>query len=100
MKFEQEELQQIAQELAGILGPKIVKMAKKHKNQDEFLTTKEASEFLRIKKSFIRKLAKERKVPYLASYGRTFLFKKSDLAEWFDREKIIPVQSRRIEILK
>ena len=53
----------------------------------EIMNKKEAAEFLRISLSTIKKLMKEKKIPFSKINGRV-LFLKKDLLKWVESKRI------------
>jgi len=53
------------------------------------LNVVEASEFLRVSQSIVRRLIKERRIPFFQIEGR-YLFYKLKLEEWVNTLTIIP----------
>jgi excisionase family DNA binding protein len=80
-------IQQFSNQLARI--EKLLTSIKQ--NDTEFMDIEEASKFLKLKKSTLYQMVFKREIPF---YKRTkkLLFKKSELVEWVDRNKILSTQ--------
>ena len=57
----------------------------------EFINIDEASKFLRLKKATIYQMVFKREIPFYKS-TKKLLFKKSDLIEWVEKDKILTVK--------
>ena len=55
----------------------------------ELLTIREASEFLKMKESWIRSAIFKREIPYI-KVGALIRFNKSELLKWLERQSVLP----------
>lgn len=56
----------------------------------DFLTAKQAVEFLGITQSYLYKLTHKRVLPFYKPFGKMVYFKQSDLTAFFERGRIAP----------
>ncbi len=56
--------------------------------QKEYLTMKEAAEYLQLSESFLYKLKGEEGLTYYKPGGKKIYFKKSDLDSWVEKGKV------------
>lgn len=54
----------------------------------EYLSLKEAAEFLKISKSTLYKHTSAGEIPFYRPNGKIIVFKKADLINWLERNKI------------
>ena len=57
----------------------------------EYLDINEASQFLKLKKSSIYQMVFKRQIPFYKN-TRKLLFKKSELIEWIEKDRILTVE--------
>ncbi len=56
--------------------------------QKEFLTSKEACEFIGVKLSYLYKLTHRKQIPYFKPNGKKVFFKVEDLISWVSSVRI------------
>lgn len=54
---------------------------KDEKTEMDILTVEEAASYLKFSKTYLYRLAKEKKIPHI-NYGRHILFRRADLFSW------------------
>ena len=59
---------------------------------NEMLTTKEAAEFLRLSVGYLYKLTMQRKIPYYKPFGNRCYFKRDELAQYLQGNRIATVE--------
>lgn len=78
--FTEEEIRQLAKELAKIILPEI----KKAVNDDEILTFEQACQFLKCNKSWLYGKVRLKEIPHTKT-GRYLKFSKKELIKWLER---------------
>ena len=58
---------------------------------NEMLTTKEAADFLRLSVGYLYKLTMQKKIPYYKPFGNRCYFKRTELAELLQSNRIATV---------
>lgn len=77
MEFIQEQLKEIKQLLE-----------KQSLQQNEFLTLKEASEYLQLSKSCLYKMTSKKEIPFYAPGGKKIYFKREELNHWILNSRV------------
>lgn len=67
--------------------------------ETEFMNIDEASSFLKLKKTTIYQMVFKREIPFYKS-TKKLLFKKSDLIEWVEKDRILTVSELEDCLLK
>ena len=62
---------------------------------DEFLTTKEAAHFLRIRPNTLRFLTSSRLLTFFKPHGKNLYFRKADLVVFMEKGKIANTKGQR-----
>ena len=58
---------------------------------NEMLTTREAADFLGLSVGYLYKLTMQKKIPYYKPFGNRFYFKRAELAELLQSNRIATV---------
>lgn len=58
--------------------------------EKEILSLNEATEFLKLSKSFLYKMTSQKIIPHYIPGGKRIYFKKSDLEDWLLKNRIPP----------
>ncbi len=64
----------------------------------EFLTTDEASEYLRLSKSCLHKMTSKEEIPFYKPGGKKIYFKRSELDQWVYNGKVKSTQDEEHEL--
>lgn len=56
--------------------------------KDEYLTVKEAAQFLKLTTSYLYKLMHWHAIPYYKPFGNRCLFRKDELREYIERGRV------------
>lgn len=67
-------------------------------HQKDFLSVREASEYLDVSESAIHKLTSKREIPHFKPGGKKIYFKKSDLDNWILSGKVETTEDLENEI--
>ena len=87
MEFIQEQLKEIKQLLE-----------KQNLQQNEFLTLKEASDYLQLSKSCLYKMTSKKELPFYAPGGKKIYFKREELNYWILNSRISSVNDIELEV--
>lgn len=61
---------------------------KRKMNNNNFLTAREAADYLGFALSYLYKLTSTHKVPFYSPTGKHILFKRSELEEWVNNSRV------------
>lgn len=61
---------------------------KRNMNNNNFLTAREAADYLGFALSYLYKLTSTHKVPFYSPTGKHILFKRSELEEWVNNSRV------------
>lgn len=67
------------------------------KNETEYMDIDEASNFLKLKKATLYQMVFKREIPFYKS-TKKLLFKKLDLIEWVDKDRIFTVKELEAQL--
>ena len=67
------------------------------KNETEYMDIDEASNFLKLKKATLYQMVFKREIPFYKS-TKKLLFKKSDLIDWVDKDRIYTVKELEVQL--
>lgn len=87
MEFIQEQLNEIKELLE-----------KQNLQQQEFLTLKEASEYLQLSKSCLYKITSKKEIPFYAPGGKKIYFKKVELDNWILSSRVSSTNDIGLEV--
>ena len=68
------------------------------KSQLEFIDIDEASNHLRLKKSYIYGLIHKNQIPFYKPNGKKVYFKKGELNDWIEKSKVKSIEEIEYEI--
>jgi len=88
-KFEQSDIQLLAKELLRELRP-ILKGSEETSANDFIFDIKQLSEYLNVPVTWIYRQTSDHNIPYY-KLGRYNRFKKSEIDEWLETQKVNPV---------
>jgi len=87
MEFIQEQLKEIKELLQ-----------KQNLQQNEFLTLKEASDYLQLSKSCLYKMTSKKELPFYAPGGKKIYFKRVELNNWILSSKVSSTNDIGLEV--
>ena len=87
--LEKNEIDAIAEAVFQKLKP-LLKIVNKKTEDDVFFTVDQLAEYLNVKKCWIYRRTSDQTIPF-HKRGRYVRFKKSEIIEWCDEQKINPI---------
>lgn len=73
-------------------------LQKQRLQHSEFLTLKEASDYLQLSKSCLYKLTSKKEIPFYAPGGKKIYFRREELNNWVLQSKVSSINDIGLEV--